>query len=139
MRRTLTIRTLTLALMVAVAFCLAGPMTASAYDEVTRERSDVAQMTRKLGRGLTNILTGWVEVPKTIATKWRETDPVTGFVLGTVQGVGWGFTRTVCGAYETLTFPFPAPGGYEPLMDPEFILPTVWGAETPLTELQLDD
>ena len=81
----------TLVLAVAIVFCLIGPSVSPAYDEVTRERSAVGYMGHKLGRGVINIFTGWMEIPKTIATKWKETDPATGFFLGGIQGIGWGY------------------------------------------------
>ena len=91
-------------------------------------------MTRKLGRGVGNILTGWIEVPKNIAVNWEKTDPFTGLVVGSIKGIGWSWTRTVSGIYDVFTFPFPVPENYRPLMEPEFVLPSIWGAPLPVSE-----
>ena len=137
MSKTLSGKILTASLLIAVVFCMTGTGHAPGYDDVTRERSEVSQMTHKLGRGIVNILTGWIEIPKTIADKWRETDPATGFVMGFIQGSGWAFCRTATGFYDTVSFPFPAPDDYLPLMEPEFILPSIWGDELPFQELEV--
>jgi putative exosortase-associated protein (TIGR04073 family) len=106
--------------------------TYAADEDVYRENSDINLMFHKLGRGLVNVLTGWIEIPKNVAKQWRETDPFTGLILGTIRGIGWGFGRTVAGVYEVVTFPFPIPRDYRPLMQPEFILPSIWGESLPI-------
>jgi len=90
-----------------------------------------AMMLHKLGRGVVNLFTGFVEVPKCMAREWKRTDPITGITVGFFKGVGWGWTRTMAGAYEIATFPFPAPPGYAPLLEPEFVLTDIWGAPIP--------
>lgn len=75
----------------------------------------------KLLRGAINVITGWVELPKRILETSETSGAVTGFTWGTLRGLGYGFTRTAGGAYEVVTFPFPAPSGYLPIMDPEYV------------------
>lgn len=123
----------------AVALFTVSPVTSSqapaqvtSAGEVERENSDVNKMFHKLGRGVVNVLTGWLEIPKQTAKEWRRTDPFTGTVLGVVKGVVWGIARTFAGFYEIISFPFPIPSNYEPIMEPEFVLPTVWGERLPL-------
>ena len=89
------------------------------------------KMARKLSRGVTNFFTGWLEIPKRIAESWEDNDPFTGFVVGCVRGCGWAWLRTCVGAYDAVTFVFPYPNDYEPLIKPEFILNDIWGAEIP--------
>lgn len=123
------------ALMVGLmaAFVVTTPAISSAASEdVYRENSDISKMFTKMGRGIVNVLTGWIEIPKNVAREWRETDPFTGLILGTIKGIGWGFGRTISGVYEIITFPFPIPRNYEPLMMPEYILPSIWGDSIPL-------
>ncbi len=78
-------------------------------------------MTSKLGRGLANILTGWVELPKNIYDTSVEENPLAGITIGTAKGVGMTIVRTGAGIYETITFPFPIPEGYKPVLEPEFV------------------
>lgn len=66
----------------------------------------------KAGRGLTNVVTCWLEIPKGIHLGTQEENPVAGAALGVLRG-GWlGVTRLAVGAYEALTFPLPYPRGY---------------------------
>ena len=107
-------------------------MLVSGYaDDLSRSKSEPASMMHKLGRGVVNFFTGWIEIPKNIAVEWKKSDPFSGFVVGTVKGFGWGWGRTLCGVYDVFTFPLPIPENYAPLMDPEFILPGIWGADFP--------
>lgn len=78
-------------------------------------------MTKKLGRGLANILTGWIELPKNIYDTSVEENPLAGITIGTAKGVGMTIVRTGAGIYETITFPFPLPEGYKPVLEPEFV------------------
>ena len=77
---------------------------------------------RKLGRGLVNVATGWVEFPMQWSAGMSETGGVEGFFLGLGKGAVWTILRTGAGAIETATFIFPVPGDYGPLMQP----PTVF-------------
>lgn len=79
-------------------------------------------MARKLGRGIGNILTGWIEVPKNIYDTSVESNILAGLTLGTVKGVGKTVMRTAVGVYETATFPFPMPESYKPIVEPEFVM-----------------
>lgn len=113
-----------------------GTSTVSAermhQDDYYREESDLGKMFHKLGRGVTNILFGWIELPRNIAREWRRSDPFTGTIVGTFKGIGWTIARTFVGVYEVISFPFPVPNDYVPIMMPEFVLPTVWGDRLPL-------
>jgi len=75
----------------------------------------------KLTRGFVNIVTGWVEVPKRIHETTQLEGAVSGFTWGLLRGLGHGFIRTAAGLYELVTFPFPAPPGYEPVIQPEYV------------------
>jgi len=76
---------------------------------------------KKLGRGVANILTGWVELPKNIYDTSVEDNPLSGLTIGLAKGVGMTIVRTGAGVYETVTFPFPIPEGYAPVLEPEFV------------------
>ncbi|MDD5072887.1 MAG: exosortase system-associated protein, TIGR04073 family [Candidatus Omnitrophica bacterium] len=75
----------------------------------------------KLGRGIVNTLTGWLEIPKGIVDESKANNVFTGLTVGTIKGLGLGLVRTGAGIYEALTFPFPIPEGYEPIVKPEFV------------------
>lgn len=75
----------------------------------------------KLGRGATNIFTGWVEIPKRIYETSQLSGAVSGFTWGLLRGLGYGFIRTTAGFYEFFTFPYPAPPDYAPVLQPEYV------------------
>ena len=75
----------------------------------------------KLGRGVVNIVTGWVELPKRIYETSQAQGAAAGLTWGVLRGLGYGFIRTTAGFYELFTFPFPAPPDYLPLIQPEYI------------------
>ena len=75
----------------------------------------------KAMRGVCNTLTGWVEIPKRINETWQASGAGAGFTWGLLRGLGHGFIRTAAGLYELVTFPFPAPPGYEPVLQPEYV------------------
>ncbi len=77
--------------------------------------------TTKLGRGVVNTATGWVEVPKQAAIGARQAG-LPGLIGGTVKGVGMGVARTVVGGFEIVTFWAPVPDRFAPVMNP----PTVF-------------
>lgn len=78
-------------------------------------------MGKKLYRGVANIVTGWVELPKNIYDTSVEDNPLSGITIGLAKGVGMTIVRTGAGVYETVTFPFPIPEGYNPVLEPEFV------------------
>ena len=63
----------------------------------------------KIGRGVVNVLTGWIELPKQISLGKQEDNPVVGIGRGLVKGAGLTILRSGVGIYEVLTFPFPIP------------------------------
>ena len=75
----------------------------------------------KLLRGLVNVITGWVEIPKRVHETTEQSGPGTGFTWGLMRGFGYGFIRTAAGGYETVTFLVPAPPGYQPVMQPAYV------------------
>ena len=75
----------------------------------------------KLLRGVTNVLTGWVEIPKRVHETTEASGAGAGFTYGVLRGVGYGFVRTAAGAYEVITFPVPAPPDFRPVMHPAYV------------------
>ena len=77
---------------------------------------------KKLGRGLANVLTGWVELPKNIYDTSVEENALSGMTMGLAKGLGMTIVRTGAGVYEVVTFPLPVPEDYQPVLEPEFVL-----------------
>ena len=76
----------------------------------------------KFKRGLTNTLTGWIEIFTTIDRHCEERGRIAGFFTGLPAGLGRAVWRTCAGGYETATFFVPLPYHYVPIMEPEFVL-----------------
>jgi putative exosortase-associated protein (TIGR04073 family) len=47
-----------------------------------------------------------------------DTDSSYGYVSGLFIGIGFFVLRELAGVYEIITFPFPIPSNYDPIMDP---------------------
>ncbi len=80
--------------------------------------------TRKLGRGLSNILFGAVEIVQTPNEINDREGNSAAFSYGVVRGFGRFFFRFGMGVYEVTTFPFPTTkGSYRPpyRLDPPWI------------------
>ena len=76
---------------------------------------------KKLGRGACNMLTFPLELFSQISRTNVSDGPMAAFTWGLLKGVGMTAFRAVVGVYETVTFPFPCPEGYKPILtEPEF-------------------
>lgn len=75
---------------------------------------------RKLGRGVANVLFGFIEVPNQYTKAVAEHGGSAGLTYGIPKGFVRWFQRECVGVYEIVTFPVPAPRGYKPVMKPEF-------------------
>ncbi len=81
---------------------------------------------KKLGRGLSNVVFGWLEFLKGIQDVGEENNFIAAITWGPLYGLGKTVVRTVAGAYEVATFPIPVPKNFEPLVRPEFMLGDQW-------------
>ena len=66
----------------------------------------------KMGRGVVNVLTGWIEIPKQIHLGSQEENPVVGIGTGVLKGAGLTLLRGGVGIYEALFFAIPYPKDY---------------------------
>ncbi len=74
--------------------------------------------TRKLGRGVSNLLFGIAELPVSVATVNTNEGNSAAGGYGVVRGVGRSVMRTASGVFEILTFPFPlVRGTYYPVLE----------------------
>jgi putative exosortase-associated protein (TIGR04073 family) len=94
---------------------LALPAVASAHTE----RGEYTAMS-KLGRGLAGLTTGFLELPGNIVAVSRDQGAVGGMTIGFAKGIGMIPVRELVGVYDFVTAPFPAPGHYEPVLEPEY-------------------
>jgi putative exosortase-associated protein (TIGR04073 family) len=110
---------------------LVGLVIMIGYGSVTsaqaEERPIPIAIGTKLTRGVVNLATGWMEVPKQIVVIGREKGWAAGVFRGSIDGLGMGLARTLAGAYEILSFPLPLPSRYQPMLLPDY----VWQAEMP--------
>ena len=100
---------------------LAALILVAGAPQASAEPMEAGGAIAKLTRGAVNTVTGWVEIPKRIHETSQLDGAAAGFTWGLLRGLGHGFIRTAAGAYELVTFPFPAPPGYQPVIQPEYV------------------
>ena len=81
---------------------------------------------KKLIRGVVNIATAPLEVPKQTWVYWKEGAKRTDHILvwifsGMVKGIIETTKRVGSGTWDVLTFPWAVPDHYESLIKPEFV------------------
>ncbi len=90
---------------------------------IDKSRQDYPSgVSRKLGRGLSNTGMGWVEIFKGAQKVSDESGYWAGATWGPIYGVVNAAKRTGAGIIETVTFAIPNGKGFEPILDPEFVL-----------------
>jgi putative exosortase-associated protein (TIGR04073 family) len=104
--------------MVGFALSLAAPLPARGP---LYEHSEAARMTRKLTRGVMNVLFCWCEIPDHINQDARNTDFFTGVITGTGKGIIAGGRRLALGLFDVFTFPVEIPQNYQDLQQTEFV------------------
>jgi len=109
-------------LLAMVAPVVAEPLTYDPMDEVPVP-TGVEKALTKLGRGLSNIMFGWAEIPVTFDRKLKDGRPL-GYLLGVVPVLGSArmVMRMSTGVFEVVTFPFSDRDiNYGAILEPEFI------------------
>src|SRR6058998_3653918 len=72
--------------------------------------------TRKLGRGLSNVVFGIAELPAQIARVNEREGNSAALTYGVVRGIGRTYLRFHAGLWEMFSFPFPVnQGTYRPI------------------------
>ncbi len=75
----------------------------------------------KLGRGFSNTLTFPCEIPYQISQSNKQNGLTAALSYGVLNGIFMAGVRALVGVYEIVTFPIPAPGGFDPILEnPEF-------------------
>lgn len=108
----------------ALAGMLSAVVLCGAAAPAYADNGTLGRMGTKLLRGGINLLTGWIEVPKQAYQVGQNDGALRGWTIGILKGLGIGFVRTAGGLYEAVTFPFPAPPDYAPIMQPPFAFST---------------
>ena len=96
-------------LIAIIAVCMFLSMTAVSH-------AGEANAATKLGNGVVNLLTGWMELPIQIHKTCKEEGPVKGLTYGFVNGIAQTVIRTGAGLFDMIMFP--APPFDKPLMEP---------------------
>ncbi len=115
-----------LALVVIMALLVqSAPVLAQSYDpdEELPKPTGMEKRLTKLGRGMSNIMFGWAELPLTFDRKVKQGKPLA-YVLGVVPvlGTARAAMRTATGVFEVVTFPFSDRDvNYEAILEPEYI------------------
>jgi len=78
-------------------------------------------VTYKLGRGMTNIVTGCLELGNSIEMEIDQGGLYKGVSFGIIKGLTRMVARVGAGVYEVVTFPIEYPANYKPLIEPEFV------------------
>ncbi len=107
--------------------CLSVSCPAWAGTGGTGEPETGSLVVTKLFRGIVNAATGWMEIPKQMSLVWQDQGPGSGLTWGFIKGTGFAIARSVGGAYEIVTFPFPIPEEYRPIMQPDYVLSDIIG------------
>lgn len=109
--------------LAALLFLGTGTAFARSYQTVddASPQEVVDGMANKLVRGVANVGTGWLELPKQIVQTYQEEGVVKGVAVGPLKGIGMTLVRTVAGAAEAVTFFVPYPGFFEPYFDPAYV------------------
>jgi putative exosortase-associated protein (TIGR04073 family) len=92
-------------------------------DEDLPKPTGLEKSLTKLGRGLSNIMFGWAELPMTFDRKLKEGKPFA-YLFGVVPvlGTARAFMRTGTGFYEVVSFPFTDKSvNYEAVLEPDYI------------------
>lgn len=103
-------------------------LASTAFGDIQSPSGHHFTWSRKLSRGVGNLLFGWLEYP----TTWRRSNKSDGAVAGAsdflVEGTKRTLVRAVYGVYETITFPVPSwKMTYRPPYHHKEVLDNWWG------------
>ena len=99
-----------------IALFVAG-FAASSFADIQDPPAADHGPTRKLARGLANMVFGWSEIPVTIGKINSEEGNSAAASYGVVKGTGRAFARFGVGFYEALLWPIPVyKGTYSPVL-----------------------
>jgi len=98
----------------------AAPATSTKPAPMLKPQQDAVELARdpvrQLGRGLSNVTTGVLEIPFNMISVGKESGDVGGATYGLFRGIERFFIREFVGVFEIVTFPV----GWAPIIEPEF-------------------
>lgn len=112
-------------MLVGVMLFQVSPVSAQLYNpELDLPKpTGLEKSLTKLGRGVSNVLFGWAEIPVTFDEKYKEGKPLA-YLLGVVPVLGGAraVMRTSTGVFEMVSFPFTDKAvNYDAVLEPEYI------------------
>ena len=96
---------------VAASLLIALAVVSTASADIQQPPAAEYGPTRKLGRGLGNIMFGYTEFFDSMASVNYTDGNSAAFSYGIVRGVGRSFARLGYGLFDVVTFPFPVVHG----------------------------
>jgi putative exosortase-associated protein (TIGR04073 family) len=116
----------TIAALLIASILLPGPIAFSQSYDPDQELpvpTLFEKRIEKLGRGISNILFGWTEIPLTWDRKMKQGKSFTYlFSTAPVIGLVRAGMRTGIGVYEIFTFPVDnGERNYEPIIEPDYL------------------
>lgn len=102
-------------LLVLSALCFLSPQVALANGATGDSYPE--KIGEKLGTGIVNVVTGFVEIPKNIAIESKENGAAYGLTIGFITGIVHSVGRTLTGALDVATFMIPT----KPLINPDLV------------------
>lgn len=102
-------------LMVLSTLCFFSSQVALANG--TTDESYPEKASEKLGTGIVNVVTGFVEIPKNMIIESDEKGVAYGVTIGFITGIVQSVGRTLTGALDIITFMIPT----KPLIVPDLI------------------
>lgn len=121
------LRNRSLILMVMAGAALLACGTLRAQEKLPSAENVVGGMSTKLLRGVVNVVTCPLELPRQISRQVRLRGALEGSAVGLVAGIGMTVYRAAAGGVEAALFLVPEPGFYSPMIDPAFAWED-WGA-----------
>jgi len=96
--------------------------SAKAFELSKAEDINHHKMWHKFKRGVINVFTSPMEIPKQIHTEVKASESKVPAALGgTVKGVGYAVGRLGSGLWDMVSFNLAVPEKYEPLMKPDYV------------------
>ena len=109
---------LVLALLVPRGWAQSDATTPQSRDRVDEllGRYNLHPAFEKLGRGVSNALGGWLEVPLNMHKRYTTSNTAGSLLTGAAYGLVKGVVRTGVGLYEAVTFFLPYPENFAPIL-----------------------